>query len=59
MNNFDKKIDNYLQNFEALASLSLRFILGIAFIIYGSGKFPLPPEVLWNIMIYTQSWHLL
>ena len=44
MNNFDKKIDNYLQNFEALASLSLRFILGIAFIIYGSGKFPLPPE---------------
>ena len=44
MNNFDKKIDNYLQNFEALASLSLRFILGIAFIIYGSRKFPLPPE---------------
>ena len=44
MNNFDKKIDNYLQNFEALASLSLRFILGIAFIIYGSKKFPLPPE---------------
>ena len=44
MNNFDKKINNYLQNFEALASLSLRFILGTAFIIYGSKKFPLPPE---------------
>ena len=44
MNNFDKKIDNYLQNFEALASLSLRFILGIAVIIYGSRNFPLPPE---------------
>ena len=44
MNNFDKKIDSYLRNFEALASLSLRFILGLAFIIYASKKFPLPPE---------------
>ena len=44
MKNFDKKIDSYLRNFEALASLSLRFILGLAFIIYASKKFPLPPE---------------
>ena len=44
MRNFEKKIDSYLKNFEALASLSLRFILGLAFIIYASKKFPLPPE---------------
>ena len=44
MKNFDKKIDGYIRNFEALASLSLRFILGLAFIIYASKKFPLPPE---------------
>ena len=44
MRNFDKKIESYLRNFEALASLSLRFILGLAFIIYASKKFPLPPE---------------
>ncbi len=44
MKNFDRKIDSYLRNFEALASLSLRFILGLAFIIYASKKFPLPPE---------------
>ena len=31
-------------NFEALGSLFLRLIIGIAFILYGTGKLPLPPE---------------
>ena len=38
------KINNFFDNFDALASLFLRFGIGIAFIIHGSGKFPLPPE---------------
>ena len=37
------KLKNFLLNFEALASLSLRFGIGIAFIIHGYAKFPLPP----------------
>ena len=37
------KIKNFLLNFEALASLLLRFGIGIAFIIHGYAKFPLPP----------------
>ncbi len=37
------KINNFFLNFEALASLFLRLGIGIAFIIYGLGKFPLPP----------------
>ena len=39
-----KKINSFFDNFEALASLFLRFAIGIAFIIHGYGKFPLPPE---------------
>ena len=38
------KINNFFLNFEALGSLFLRLGIGIAFIIYGLGKFPLPPE---------------
>ena len=38
------KFNNFFSNFEALGSLFLRIIVGIAFIIYGLGKFPLPPE---------------
>ena len=38
------KINNFFSNFEALGSLFLRLGIGIAFIIYGLGKFPLPPE---------------
>ena len=38
------KFNNFFSNFEALGSLLLRFGLGVAFIIYGLGKFPLPPE---------------
>ena len=38
------KFNNLFSNFEALGSLFLRLGVGIAFIIYGLGKFPLPPE---------------
>ena len=44
MNQFFKKCNNFFSNFEALGSLFFRLIIGIAFIIYGLGKFPLPPE---------------
>ena len=44
MNHFLIKFNNFFSNFEALGSLFLRFALGIAFILYGLGKFPLPPE---------------
>ena len=39
-----KKINSFLLNFEALASLLFRFGVAIAFIIHGLNKFPLPPE---------------
>ena len=39
-----KKINNFFSNFESLGSLFLRLAVGVAFIIYGIGKFPLPPE---------------
>ena len=39
-----KKINSFFDNFEASATLFLRFGIGIAFIIHGYGKFPLPPE---------------
>ena len=38
------RFNNLFSNFEALGSLFLRLGVGIAFIIYGLGKFPLPPE---------------
>tara|TARA_Y100001970_G_C13908706_1_gene687419 strand:+ start:193 stop:603 length:411 start_codon:yes stop_codon:yes gene_type:complete len=38
------KFNNFFSNFEALGSLFFRLAVGIAFIIYGLGKFPLPPE---------------
>ena len=44
MNQFFKKFNSFFSNFEALGSLFLRFGVGIAFIFYGIGKFPLPPE---------------
>ena len=46
MNDFIKKINNFFLNFEALASHLLRFGVGLAFIIHGLNKFPLPPESL-------------
>ena len=44
MNHSIKKFNNFFSNFESLGSLFLRFAVGVAFIIYGIGKFPLPPE---------------
>ena len=44
MNQFFTKFNNFFSNFEAVGSLLLRLVTGIAFIIYGLGKFPLPPE---------------
>ena len=44
MKNFIKRFNNFFLNFEALGSLFLRLIIGIAFILYGIGKLPLPPE---------------
>jgi len=38
------KIESVLINFEAIASLLLRLAVGVAFIIHGYNKFPLPPE---------------
>ena len=44
MKNLIKRFNNFFLNFEALGPLSLRIIVGVAFIIYGYGKFPLPPQ---------------
>ena len=44
MNQLFLKFNNFFSNFEALGSFFLRLLVGIAFIIYGYGKFPLPPE---------------
>ena len=38
------KFNNFFSNFEALGSLFFRVGVGVAFILYGLGKFPLPPE---------------
>ena len=44
MNQLFLKFNNFFSNFEALGSFFLRLSVWIAFIIYGYGKFPLPPE---------------
>ena len=44
MNQIFEKFNNFFSNFEALGPLLFRLGVGIAFIIYGLGKFPLPPE---------------
>ena len=44
MQNLNNKINNFFSNIDALASLVFRFGVGIAFIIHGLGKFPLPPQ---------------
>ena len=43
MNHHFTKFNNFFSNFEALGSLFLRLGVGTAFILYGFGKFPLPP----------------
>ena len=42
--NLNKKINNFFSNIDALASLVFRFGIGVAFIIHGLNKFPLPPQ---------------
>jgi len=44
MQNLNKKLNNFFLNIDALASLIFRFGIGIAFIIHGLNKFPLPPQ---------------
>ena len=44
MHNLNNKINSFFSNIDALASLIFRFGIGIAFIIHGLGKFPLPPQ---------------
>ena len=44
MQNLNTKLNNFFSNIDALASLIFRFGLGIAFIIHGAKKFPLPPQ---------------
>ena len=44
MNQLIVKFNNFFSNFEAIGHLLFRVGIGIAFIIYGLGKFPLPPE---------------
>ena len=46
MNQVFLKFNNFFSNFEALGSLFFRITVGVAFIIYGLGKFPLPVEVI-------------
>ena len=44
MQNLNTKVNNFFSNIDGLASLIFRFGIGIAFIIHGLGKFPLPPQ---------------
>ena len=44
MDQFLTNFNNFFTNFEAIGSLLFRLAIGIAFILYGIGKFPLPPE---------------
>ena len=44
MNQLITNFNNFFSNFEAIGPLLFRLAIGIAFIIYGLGKFPLPPE---------------
>ena len=44
MQNLNTKLNNFFFNIDSLASLIFRFGIGIAFIIHGTNKFPLPPQ---------------
>jgi len=48
MKNLDNKINNILGGLDFLAPWLIRLGLGIAFIIHGYNKFPLPPQGLIN-----------
>ena len=43
MQNLNTKLNNFFSNID-FASLIFRFGIGIAFIIHGANKFPLPPQ---------------
>ena len=44
MQNLNNKVNSFFSNIDALAPLIFRFGIGIAFIIHGAKKFPLPPQ---------------
>ena len=44
MQTLNTKLNNFFSNIDALASLIFRSGIGIAFIIHGAKKFPLPPQ---------------
>ena len=44
MQNLNTKLNDFFSNIDASASLIFRFGIGIAFIIHGTNKFPLPPQ---------------
>lgn len=46
MNALDNAIDSLLLKLSCLAPWGMRLSIGIAFIIHGSSKFPLPPQTL-------------
>ena len=48
MKNLDNKVNNILGGLDFLAPWLIRLGLGIAFIIHGYNKFPLPPQGLIN-----------
>ena len=44
MQNLNNKVNSFFSNIDALAPLIFRFGIGIAFMIHGAKKFPLPPQ---------------
>jgi uncharacterized membrane protein YphA (DoxX/SURF4 family) len=50
MKQLDNKINKIFLKIEFLAPWLIRFGLGIAFVLHGLGKFPLPPQGLSNFL---------
>jgi len=50
MKQLDNKINKIFSSVEFLAPWLIRFGLGIAFVLHGLGKFPLPPQGLSNFL---------
>jgi uncharacterized membrane protein YphA (DoxX/SURF4 family) len=50
MKQLDNKINKIFTKLEFLAPWLIRFGLGIAFVLHGLGKFPLPPQGLSNFL---------
>jgi uncharacterized membrane protein YphA (DoxX/SURF4 family) len=55
MKNLDNKVNNILGGLDFLAPWLIRLGLGIAFIIHGYNKFPLPPQGLINYFGFSPS----